>query len=143
VTRSRFAHIVGYSFAIMVLVIILLFSLFYKKNYEGIPGRDKLGHFMAYMALGFSSAWGFAFIPKRGLALKRNLLVFVLCFLFCFLIGFLIEILQPFFGRTYDTADLKADVIGIFLGLLLGFCSIIVTVLAFRRFIKPRFSNKV
>ncbi len=141
--RRRTAHILGAVLILLVFALIIFFSFIYGESIGAKTGGDKIAHLLAFMALGFACSWCFGEIPSKGFALKKNIVAFVLSFILCFLFGYGIELLQPLFGRTCDFKDLVSDIIGILLGLVVGFSSIIVTVWAFRRFIKPKLNNKV
>lgn len=136
-------HILGVVLMLLVFALIIFFSFIYRESIGANTGGDKIAHLLAFMALGFACSWCFCTIPEKGFAFKRNTLVLILSFIISLLFGYGIEVIQPFYGRTCDFKDLTFDAIGVFLGLVVGFSSIIVIVWAFRRFIVLKSKNKV
>ena len=72
-----------------------------------IPGGDKLQHMLAFGILAFPTA----LIRPRWA---------IWSFLAVVAYGGLIEVIQPFFNRTADLADLRADGIGAAVGVAIG-----------------------
>ncbi len=136
-------HILGAVLMLLVFALIVFFSFIYRESIGAKTGGDKIAHLLAFMALGFAFSWCFCIIPEKGFAFKKNILVFILSFVVSMLFGYGIEVIQPFYGRTCDFTDLTFDAIGVFIGLVVGFSSIIVIVWAFRHFIVLKSKNKV
>ena len=93
-----------------VLVAITADSLV-PKPIVGAVGSDKLLHFAAYAVLS-GLTW-----PAFGIWGGRRMLVAALVLV---AFGFGIEFLQPLVGRQFSLADEAANILGVFLGILLG-----------------------
>jgi len=78
------------------------------------PFSDKIGHGLAYCALGAVSALVFSYGIRNSDRYWRRLAAAVLVYVL--VLGFAIELLQPSFGRTFDTFDALADGIGGIIG---------------------------
>ncbi|MBL8520556.1 MAG: VanZ family protein [Betaproteobacteria bacterium] len=90
--------------AIGIVLAILVLSLMPAP--PGVPGSDKLHHFLAYMSCMF--AW--------ALALARPKSRLVALILICAM-GVIIEFLQGWSGwRTFDGADMAANALGAMCG---------------------------
>ncbi len=104
----------GLCLTLLVTCVILFFSLC-KREYMpriGSPSlADKIGHVLAYAALGFS---------LRLWRLERNHACFF-CICYAVLLGGILELLQPFFGRTCGLDDVAADFVGALLGIIFHF----------------------
>ena len=88
-------------------VCIAVLTLIPSSAAPDLPGGDKVHHVLAFMALTLPSA---AFYPK---ALVRVVLAAALY-------AGLIEVIQPFVGRSGETADFQADLLGIAIGAVIG-----------------------
>lgn len=89
-----------------VCIIVAIFVLSLMPGPPGVPGSDKLHHFLAYGGCMF--AWAMA------LARPKSRLVALL--LICAM-GVLIEFLQGWTGwRTFDVADMVANTLGALTG---------------------------
>ncbi|MDZ7709082.1 MAG: VanZ family protein [Roseovarius sp.] len=89
--------------AVLTLVIALLTLMPQAPGPAGIPGFDKLAHFVAFAALAAPLAWRY---PHFWRAVALATLAY----------GGLIEIVQPLTNRTAEWADLLADGAGAFTG---------------------------
>lgn len=89
--------------ALLALLIALLTLLPQAPGPAGIPGFDKLAHFMAFAVLAGPLAWRF---PHMWRAVALAGLAY----------GGVIEIVQPFTGRTASWGDLVADGAGATVG---------------------------
>lgn len=70
---------------------------------SGVPGLDKVAHFVAFAALAAPLAWRY---PQHWWAVALAALAF----------GGLIEVVQPWVGRGMEFADFLADGAGAFFG---------------------------
>ncbi|MBL8514155.1 MAG: VanZ family protein [Betaproteobacteria bacterium] len=85
-----------------VCIIVAIFVLSLMPSPPGVPGSDKLHHFLAYGGCMF--AW--------AMALARPKSRFIALLLICAM-GVLIEVLQGWTGwRTFDVADMVANTLG-------------------------------
>lgn len=75
---------------------------------QAIPGTDKIHHIIAFIALTLPCA---AFYPKALFKVVVAAVVY----------GALIEVLQPYIGRSGELTDFLADLVGIGIGVSLGF----------------------
>ena len=93
---------------------ILILSLIPEPPYvmRGIEFFDKLGHFTAYLILGF-----LVFISFKG---RSRLSLFILAVISSFLYGGLIELLQYLTSRHPELWDLAANFAGSVAGALTG-----------------------
>lgn len=89
--------------AFLALAIALLTLIPQVPGPEGIPGFDKLAHFMAFAVLAAPLAW-------RYPHLWRTVALATLAY------GGLIEIIQPMTGRSAEWGDLLTDGAGAFVG---------------------------
>ncbi len=89
--------------ALLTVVIALLTLMPQVPGPTGIPGFDKLAHFIAFAALCVPLAWRY---PHLWRAVALATLVY----------GGVIEIIQPLTGRTAQWGDLVADGAGAFAG---------------------------
>jgi len=78
------------------------------------PFSDKIGHGLAYCALGAVSAIVFSHSIRNTDRYWRRIAAAVLVYVL--VLGFTIELLQPSFGRTFDMFDALADAIGGIIG---------------------------
>jgi VanZ family protein len=76
-----------------------------------LSAYDKLGHFIAYVALGF---FAMRAVDRRGL------LPFALVIAGCTMFGGIIEIVQPLVGRRMELADFLVDLAGSMVGAALA-----------------------
>ena len=105
--RDPRARLVGpAAFAVIALAIVVL-SLVPMGAGSGVPGGDKLHHFVAYAALIFPIAFT-----------SRSALIWALPL--AFLLGVGIELVQPLTGRLREMADLVANTSGLAIGVALG-----------------------
>ncbi len=74
---------------------------------KGVPGNDKMQHMLAFGALALPTA-----MVRPRWALWSVLATVAY--------GGLIEVMQPWFGRSADLLDLRADAIGAVCGAILG-----------------------
>jgi VanZ family protein len=92
---------------VIVILSLLVLALSLTPRPERVLGAlsayDKIGHFMAYVALGF---FALRAVDRRGP------LPFFLTIAGCTLFGGIIEIIQPFVGRTMELADFLVDLAG-------------------------------
>ncbi|MEQ8902407.1 MAG: VanZ family protein [Roseovarius sp.] len=84
-------------------LIIAVLTLTPSSVQGGVPGLDKLAHFLAFGALAAPLAFAY---PRHWRAVALVVLAY----------GGMIEIVQPFTGRSAEWADLLADGLGAFLG---------------------------
>ena len=92
-------HCITLALALIIATLTLLPS----PGPQGIPGLDKLAHFLAFGALAAPLAFAY---PRHWRAVALAVLAY----------GGLIEIVQPYMGRSAEWADLLADGVGAFLG---------------------------
>ncbi|KNX41715.1 VanZ like family protein [Roseovarius tolerans] len=88
---------------VLALIIATLTLLQVTPGPQGLPGLDKLAHFLAFGALAAPLAFAY---PRHWRAVALAVLAY----------GGLIEIVQPYMGRSAEWADLLADGVGAFLG---------------------------
>ncbi len=88
---------------LLALVIAVLTLMPMPAGGSGVPGSDKLHHFLAFACLAFP-------LPL----LRPRLTIWVI--LAVILYGGAIELIQPFFGRQAEWADLLADALGAVVG---------------------------
>ena len=88
---------------LLALVIAVLTLMPMRAGGSGVPGSDKLHHFLAFACLAFP------------LPLLRPRWTFWVILAVVFY-GGAIELLQPFFGRQAEWADLLADAVGAVVG---------------------------
>lgn len=93
-----------------IAIVIGIATLMPAQIANAAPGGDKMHHFLAFGLLVFPAA----------MARPRWAVPAVLMAIFY---GYMIELIQPYFGRTYDLADLRADAIGAVAGAVLGIAS--------------------
>lgn len=94
----------------LCLAVILLASFLPPPKIDNLGESDKIGHFLAYLAL--SACW-----LAAGQATARRLIV---VFLGCVALGGAIELLQPLLQRNGSWLDAGADAVGAFCGVFLG-----------------------
>lgn len=92
---------------ILALVIAALTLIPHPPGPQGVPGLDKLLHFIAFAALAMPMAYA---RPAAWRAVALTVLAY----------GGVIEIVQPFVGRGAEWADLLADALGAFGGAYLA-----------------------
>ncbi|MBI6630507.1 VanZ family protein [Pontibaca salina] len=97
----------AFALTVIVAVTIGILTLVPEGPKSGVPGSDKVHHFLAFAALILPCA---ALYPQ---ALFKGVLAATFY-------GGLIEIIQPYFGRSGELADFVADVSGIGAGAALG-----------------------
>ena len=101
----RASRILFVALAVLVLALSLI------PRPESVLGSlsayDKLGHFIAYVALGF---FAMRAVDRRGP------LPFALTIAGCAVLGGVIEIVQPFVGRQMELADFLVDLAGTAIG---------------------------
>lgn len=90
-----------------VALAILVATLLPGQMVAGAPGTDKTQHMLAFGTLAFPAA-----LIRPRWAIWSVLAVVAY--------GGLIEVIQPFFGRSRDLFDLRADAIGAAVGAVLG-----------------------
>ncbi len=88
----------------LLLITIIVLSLWPHAYPTGSGMSDKLGHFLAYAAIAFTSSFGW---PRRAGRAAAGLAI----------MGLAIETVQPFIGRSGDVADWMADLIGLAAGM--------------------------
>jgi VanZ family protein len=97
--------------ALLVLLSLVVLGLSLIPKPEELLGGfsvyDKIGHFVAYLVLGF---FALRAVGRRG---PLALLVVVAC---CALFGGAIEVVQPLVGRSRELADFLVDIAGSTLG---------------------------
>ena len=108
---KRWSTYVGCAMTLLGTVLIIFFSLESKEAVpvvaSWLPFADKIGHFLAYAALGFSLGLWFRHRPSYpGKAITYALIL-----------GVSMEFLQPYFQRTRDGGDVVADLLGTVAGL--------------------------
>jgi VanZ family protein len=94
---------------VILALLVLAFSLTPRPaSFLGaLSAYDKLGHFIAYAALGFFAVCA---VDRRGL------LSFAVTVAGCTAFGGLIEIVQPFVGRKRDLGDFLINLAGAAIG---------------------------
>ena len=114
-------RIIGFVLSLACLALIVYLS--FAKSIS-IPrfvlGKDKGGHFLAYMALAFLFFLCFC-CYAHTMFFRRNFFSFISASGLSFLCGYAIELCQPVFGRAFETMDLLADGLGSVSGSLLCF----------------------
>lgn len=92
---------------LIVVMALLVLSLSLIPRPERVLGKlsayDKLGHFIAYIVLGF---FAMRAVDRRGV------LPFALVVAGCAAFGGLLEVVQPLVGRSRELADFAVDVAG-------------------------------
>jgi VanZ family protein len=92
---------------LIIILGLLVLALSLTPRPESILGAlsvyDKLGHFIAYVALGF---FAMRAVDRRGP------LPFAVTIASCIFFGGIIEIVQPFVGRKMELADFLVDFAG-------------------------------
>jgi VanZ family protein len=100
---------------LIVVLSLAVLSLSLIPRPETVLGKlsayDKLGHFIAYVALGF---FAMRAVDRRGP------IPFVLTITGCTLFGGIIEIVQPLVGRRMELADFLVDLAGSMVGATLA-----------------------
>ena len=91
---------------------------------EVFTGSFKLGHFLAYTALGFLIFICYADFARRRW-MGRNILPMLSAVLMATLVGCAGELCQPFFGRTFALYDMFIDAMGSLTGSLLGLVCVV------------------
>lgn len=104
-----------FSIASIILIgVVIYFSFFNIPSMNlDLPGKDKTGHFLAYLAFSFCSSISLFLIKKR----KR---AFFIMLPLSIILGITIEFIQPSFGRSFEIADMFADIFGSALGIMLS-----------------------
>ena len=95
----------------------------------------KLGHFLAYMALGFLIFICYADFARRRWV-GRNILPMLSAVLISTLVGYAGELCQPFFGRFFALYDMFIDAMGALTGSLLGLVCVVLMCKIEKRFSK-------
>lgn len=98
--------------SVLCVVLILIFSLTAFSGPQSIKISDKSGHYIAYVALGFTLF--FAFVQDGSISSNKK--SYILSFVIGMSLGVLVEIIQPFAGRSREAADAVADVLGLLTG---------------------------
>lgn len=117
-------HLIGMIMLAVVLLLIVVFSLAPSSAVSAIAPllSDKIQHYLAYAALGFSAFAAFFSLPAAGSSLIRvNIRMMASTLVFGFAFGAFIEFIQPFFYRSAELMDLLCDVLGIISGQALAF----------------------
>lgn len=100
---------------LIVILSLLVLALSLTPQPEQVLGAlsayDKLGHFIAYIAIGF---FAMRAVDRRGP------LPFVLTIAGCTIFGGIIEIVQPLVGRRMELADFLVDLAGSMVGAALA-----------------------
>jgi VanZ family protein len=91
---------------------------------EVFTGSFKLGHFLAYTALGFLIFICYADFARRRW-LGRNILPMLSAVLLATLVGCAGELCQPFFGRTFALYDMFIDAMGSLTGAVIGLVCVV------------------
>ena len=109
--KNRWLSFVGLCLTVVCTVLIVVFSLESSDKVPSVAGwlpfSDKIGHFLAYAALGFSlGLW---------CRLHRSYISEALTYVLVLGVG--MELIQPFFGRTRSGGDVIADLVGAIWGL--------------------------
>ena len=94
----------------LCLTVILAASFLPPAKVDGLGDSDKMGHFLAYLAL--SACW----MAAGEVTLRRLIVVF----LGCVVLGGAIEFLQPLLQRNGSWLDAVADTAGALCGVFLG-----------------------
>ncbi|MBI9101201.1 MAG: VanZ family protein [Spirochaetales bacterium] len=104
---------------IFIIISVSLLSLLPRPlpNLPDKPGLDKILHFIAYTAVGFTLHLYFHMRPRGR---KGGVNVLWLVLLFCIIYGGAIEILQGYTGRSPEWFDLLADGAGGLFGAFLS-----------------------
>lgn len=108
----------------VVLLLIAVFSLAPSASVSKITPHmsDKIQHYLAYCALGFSAFIAFFVVPDDDSSfLKINIRMMVTTLIFGFIFGILIEFIQPFFSRSAELMDALSDLAGILTGEVVAF----------------------
>lgn len=109
--KNRWVSFAGLCLTIVCTALIVLFSLEASEKVPTVTGwlpfSDKVGHFLAYAALGFSL--GLWRRPRHSYISEALTYALVL--------GVGLELIQPFFGRTRSGGDVIADLLGAIWGL--------------------------
>ncbi len=106
---TRIAKVLSRRVSRILIVVLsaLVLALSMIPRPEAILGslnvNDKLGHLIAYIALGF--------FAMRALD-RRSVLAFLLAVAGCAAFGGILEIVQPLVGRTRELTDFIVDVAG-------------------------------
>lgn len=100
---------------LLTLVALLVLALSMIPRPEMVLGRfnayDKLGHFLAYVALGF--------FAMRAIS-RRGPLPYLAVGAACALFGGIIELVQPLVGRNRELVDFLVDLAGAIVGAVLA-----------------------
>jgi len=114
---------INYIPAIIVTIIIFVLSALSSGtirtfNLSDLFALDKLGHFLAYLALSFLYYFGYVRSKKRNP--NRNELIWMI--LLCSLYGILLEFCQLYFfsSRCFEVLDMIANTLGIICGVVFG-----------------------
>lgn len=109
--KNRWVSFAGLCLTVMCTALIVLFSLEAGEKVPTVAGwlpfSDKVDHFLAYAALGFSL--GLWRRPRHSYISEALTYALVL--------GVGLELIQPFFGRTRSGGDVIADLLGAIWGL--------------------------
>ena len=106
---ARALKIIGFILSIVCLgAIVYLAFAGNVRVPEALARKDKLGHFLAYTALGFLFFLSFCSFSDTGF-FRRNILSLLGAFMLSFACGYAIELCQPSFGRHFELLDLAAD----------------------------------
>ena len=121
---ARALRTIGFILSVVCLGAIVYLSFAGNVNSpDFIAGKDKGGHFLAYMALSFLFFLSFCSFSHNAY-FRRNLLPMAGAFLLASVCGYAIELCQPRFGRNFEVMDLAFDAAGAFAGVVL--CSLCV-----------------
>ena len=116
---ARALKIIGFILSIVCLGAIVYLSFAGNVRVpEALARKDKLGHFLAYTALGFLFFLSFCSFSNTGF-FRRNILSLLGAFMLSFACGYAIELCQPSFGRHFELLDLAADAAGSLAGVVL------------------------
>ena len=102
-------QVLGFGLTLLISGVIAILTLAPVSS-KGVPGSDKMHHFLAFAALAFPLPFVRAgiFWPVVGAVVVY---------------GGIIELIQPAFGRNAELGDFLADSLGAFVGASLGVLS--------------------
>ena len=87
-------------------------------------GSFKLGHFLAYTALGCLLFICYCNYCRHHLV-RRNILPMISAVLVASLYGYMGELIQPYFGRIFALYDMFIDTMGALLGSVIGLVCVV------------------
>ncbi|MBO4280064.1 MAG: VanZ family protein [bacterium] len=122
---DRTVKITGFFLTLLVMAIIAYCTLGSDVQLAPVfTGSFKLGHFLAYTALGFLLFICYCSLSRRH-PLRRNILPAVSATLMASLYGYMGELCQPFFGRHFALYDMFIDTMGALLGSAFGLVCVV------------------